>query len=63
MYNKTPIFILVDIMEDLVNLVARKILGISGTSGTDLEYLQGWLLKVGKEIKNFLLVLEFFLTG
>ena len=60
MYNKTPIFILVDIMEDVVNLVARKLLGSSGTSGTDLKYLQGWLLKVGEEIKNVLSVLEFF---
>ena len=38
-YEETPIFILVDIMEDVVELVARKILGILDLGGTDSEAL------------------------
>ena len=40
-------FIPVDITEDVVESVARKVSGISGPSGTDSEALQGWLLKFG----------------
>ena len=48
-HDKTPIFIPVNIMEKSVELVARKILGISGPGGTDSEALQGCLLKFGED--------------
>ena len=51
-YNKTPIFTLVEITEDVVKSVARKVLGSSGPVGTDLEAIQGWLLKFGDDIKR-----------
>ena len=40
-YEEMPIFIPVDITEEAVELIARKLSGISGTGGTDLEALQG----------------------
>ena len=48
-YKETPIFIPVDITEEAVKLLARKLLGSSGPLGTDLEALQGWLLKFGED--------------
>ena len=33
-----------DMTEDVVDPVARKIYGSAGPGGTDLEDLQGWLL-------------------
>ena len=48
-YKETPIFIPVDITEEAVELLARKLLGGSGPLGTDLEALQGWLLKFGED--------------
>ena len=45
MYDKTPIFILMDIMEDVVKLYAQKQSGSLGPSSTDPEALQGWILK------------------
>ena len=47
MYKETPIFILVNITEEAVELVARKILGGSVPGDTDSEALQGWTLKFG----------------
>ena len=44
-YKETPIFIPVDITEDAVELVTRKLLCSLGPGGTDSEVLQGWLLK------------------
>ena len=41
-----------DITEDVVNLVAQKLLGSSGPGGTDLEALQGWLLKFREDRKR-----------
>ena len=38
-YYEMPIFIPVEIMEDVVKLVAWKILGASGPGGTDPEAL------------------------
>ena len=38
-YDKTPISILVDIIEHVVELVALKLSGRLGTGGTDLEDL------------------------
>ena len=51
-YAEITIYIPVDIMGDVVKLVARKLLGISGHGGTDLEALQGWLLKLGDDRKT-----------
>ena len=42
-------FIPVDITEEAVELVARKISGSSGPGGTDSEALQGRLLKLGED--------------
>ena len=44
-----PIFIPVDITEEAVESVARKLSGSSGPGGTDYEALQGWLLKFGED--------------
>ena len=49
MYKETPIFIPVDIMEEAVELVARTILGSSDPEGTELEALQGCILKFGDD--------------
>ena len=57
-----PIFIPVDIMEDVIKLVAQKISGNSGPVGTDSKYLQEWILKFSKDSKNFVLVLKCLLT-
>ena len=46
-----PIFIPVDITEEAVKLVAHKLLGSSGPGGTELEALQGWILKFGEDSK------------
>ena len=44
-YEATPVLISVDITEEVVKLVAQKLLGSTGPGGTYLEALQGWLLK------------------
>ena len=41
MYNETPIFIPVDIVEDVVELVAQKLAGSSVPGGTYSEALHG----------------------
>ena len=51
-YGKTPIFIFVDITEDVVKLVARKLVVSLGSGGTDSEALQGWLLKFVEDRKR-----------
>ena len=51
-YEAIPIFIPVDITEEVVELVALKLAGSAGRGGTDLETLQGWLLKFGDNSKN-----------
>ena len=51
-YDKTPVFISVGITEDVVKLVACKLLGGSSPGGTDLDALQGWLLKFWGGQKN-----------
>ena len=48
-YEETPIFIPVDITEEAVELVARKIWGSSGLGVTDPEALQGCILKFGED--------------
>ena len=47
-----------DITEDVVELVARKIWGGAGPSGTDSEYLHGWLLKFRDDIKKLHISVE-----
>ena len=42
-YNETPIFIPVDIAEDVFELVEGKLSGSLGPGGTDSESLQGRL--------------------
>ena len=54
------IFIAVDIMEYVVEYVARKFLGSSGPRGTNLEALQGWILKFGDNKKILLTSVETF---
>ena len=51
-YTATPFFIHVDIAEEVVKSVAQKLSGSAGPSGTDLEALQGWLLKFGYHIRK-----------
>ena len=46
-YGDTLIFIPVDITEEDVESVARKLSGSSGPASTDSEALHGWLLKFG----------------
>ena len=62
-YEKTPIFFLVDIAEDVIELVMWKRLGSLGPGDTDSEYIQGWILKYGEDSKNSTLVLKVLLTG
>ena len=49
-----------DITEDVVELVAQKLLGGAGPSGTDLEALQGWLLKFWDHSKKLRISVNFF---
>ena len=58
LYDKTPIFIPINILEDEVKLVERRISGSSGTEGTDSKDLQIWLLKFGEEIKRLCISVE-----
>ena len=58
-----PIFIQVYITKDVVKSVECKRAGSAGPGGMDLEALQGWLLKYGYDIKNFVLVLNILWTG
>ena len=57
-YEETPIFIPVDITEEAVELVARKLSGSSIPGGTDSEALQGWLLKFGEDSTRLLYSVE-----
>ena len=51
-YDIMPNFIPMDITEDVVKLVVRKLSWISGPGGTDPETLQGWLLKFEEDSKK-----------
>ena len=62
-YEKTPIFIPVNITEEAVESVARKLLRSPNTGGTDLEALKGWILKFGEDSTRLRTSVEFFLTG
>ena len=60
MYDETTIFIPVDIMEDVVESVARTLLGSLGPGGTDPEALQGWILKFREYRKKLCISVEIF---
>ena len=60
-YEETTIFIPVDITENVVKLVTRKLLGGSGPGGTDSENLQGWLLQFGEYRKRLCTSVEIFI--
>ena len=47
-----PIFIHVDIMEDVIESFAQKLSGSLGPGGTYSEALQGWLLNFGEDSKR-----------
>ena len=57
-YEETPILIPVDITEEAVESVARKLSGSSVPGGTDSEALQGWLMKFGEDINRLITSVE-----
>ena len=59
-HKETPVFILVDMTEDVVELVALKLLESTRPSGTKSEVLQGWLLKLGDRCKKNCISVESF---
>ena len=48
-------------MEDVVKSVAPKLSVGTGSGGTDLEYLQGWLLKFGDHSNTLCISVESFI--
>ena len=60
-HEKTPVFITVDIAEDVVKSVVRKLSGRAGPGGMDSGYLQGWILKFGDH--KIVLVWNILWTG
>ena len=59
-YEEIPVFIPVDITEDVVKLVTQKLLGSASPGDTDLEALQGWILKFGCHSKKLRISVEYF---
>ena len=59
-YEEMPIFIPVDIMDDMVKLVVRKLSGSAGIGGMDSEALQFWLQKFGDTSKTLRIIVEYF---
>ena len=55
-YKKMPVFITVDITENVFKFVAQKLLVSVVTGGMDSEALQGWVLKFGYHSKKRVLV-------
>ena len=55
-----PIFIPVDITEDVVKLITPKLWGGYGPGGTDSETLQQWLLKIREDSKRLYTSVETF---
>jgi hypothetical protein len=47
-YTNTPDFVKLDVTEEAVEKVARRLSGSAGVGGTDSHALQHWLLKFGK---------------
>ena len=60
-YNETPILIPVDITEDVIKLVVRKLLGSLCPGGTDSEALQDVFLKFGEDRKILFISVENFI--
>ena len=60
MYNKTPIFIPVEIAEDTVESVVQKLSGDSCLGGADSEAIHGWILKLWEDRKRLRTSVEFF---
>ena len=58
--DKTPIFIPVDITEDVAESVAQIILGGLSPGGTDVEDIQGWILKFREDSKRLCTSVETF---
>ena len=59
-YDKTPIFIPMDIKKDVVQSVSRKLLGGLVPGGTDLEALQRWILKFWEDSNKNYISVEIF---
>ena len=55
-YEETPFLIPMDMTEDVVELVAQKLMGVTGSSYTYLEALQGWLIKFGYHSKKLRII-------
>ena len=55
-----PMFIPVDITENVVEYVAWELSGSMGSGDTDSESLHGWLLKLGKDRKRLCTSVETF---
>ena len=58
-YKEMPVFIPVYITEEEVKSIAQKLLGKAGLGGTDLEALQGWLIKFRDNSKKLIRVESF----
>ena len=61
MYKEAHILIPVNITEEAVESVARKLSGISGPGGTESEALEVWLLKFGEDCTRLRTRLETFM--
>ena len=59
-YEVMPVFVTMNITEDSVKSVVRKLSESAGPAGTDLKYLQGWLLKFGYHSKKLCISVESF---
>ena len=59
-YEETPVFIPMDMMEDVVKSVAQKLSASAGPSGTYSEALQGCILKFGDNLKRLCISVECF---
>ena len=61
-YDKTPIFIPLNIKEDAAESVAQKRSGSSGPGGVDSEALHGWISKFGGNRKILRTCVENFVN-
>ena len=61
-YEATPVFIPVEITEDVVDSVAQKLSRRAGSSGMDSEALQGWLLKFGDHSRKLCVNVKYFVN-
>ena len=51
-YEETPVFIPIDMTENVVKSITQKLLGRAGPGCTDSEALQGCVIKVRKHRKT-----------